>query len=201
MLRQLRNVTRLGRLYFRFDQIVIRAKCYKVETIGDGTRAGTKMLAVSRIVNFNTAGWLRAHARARSCAAFIACAGAPDALELANAVARISVCATRILSAVSEYRTPKTHRAISIRVGMHVGRVLGAVLGTALVRGWPEICFNRWIYFAQVAACACVERLWITYLSFIIAATLPVFWSGHGRRAGDGANFQAGVCAHVGRVL
>jgi class 3 adenylate cyclase len=68
-----------------------------------------------------------------TCAAFIACAGAPDVVEVSEAVSRVSACAARMLAIVEAFRTPTTHRAITIRVGVHVGRVLGAVLGSTLV--------------------------------------------------------------------
>jgi class 3 adenylate cyclase len=68
-------------------------------------------------------------------AAFIACAGAPEPLEVGEAVARVSSCAARILAVVAAYRTPTTGRPIAIRVGVHVGRVLGAVVGNTLVCG------------------------------------------------------------------
>lgn len=67
-------------------------------------------------------------------AAYIACAGAPEAIAVADAVVRVAACSARILCVVAAYRTPVTHRAIEIRLGVHIGRVLCAVVGSTLVR-------------------------------------------------------------------
>ena len=39
-----------------------------------------------------------------------------------------------MLGVVAAYRTPRTSRVITIRVGVHVGRILGAVMGSTMPR-------------------------------------------------------------------
>ena len=39
-----------------------------------------------------------------------------------------------MLGVVAAYRTPRTARVIAIRVGLHVGRILGAVMGSTMPR-------------------------------------------------------------------
>ena len=75
------------------------------------------------------------HSRARgSRAAFICCAGAPEEVEIREAAARVAACASRMLRVVSAFRTPRTGRSISVRIGVHAGEVLAAVMGRTLPR-------------------------------------------------------------------
>ena len=90
----------------------------------------------------------RFHYLGHTHAAFIACAGAPEQLELTESVTRITACATQFLEIVNAYRTPISHRAIVLRLGVHVGRVLGAVVGTTLVRA------RKYKYKYKIYLCA-----------------------------------------------
>ena len=95
---------------------------------------------------------------------------------------RVALCASRILGVIEAYRTPVSQRALTIRIGLHVGHVLGAVLGTTLVRRRGPLAGR----FSHLSRCA--------------AAALPAIRREHGRRTGDGAELCAGARACLARV-
>ena len=68
------------------------------------------------------------------CLAFICCAGAPEEVVIAESVARVASCAARMLRVVRAFRTPVSGRAIEVRIGVHAGKVLAAVMGRTLPR-------------------------------------------------------------------
>ena len=91
------------------------------------------------------------------CTAFIVCAGAPEPLEIATSVLAVTACARAMLSIVEKYKTPISHRAVTMRVGCHAGTVLGAVVGRSLVRG-PLARVARVCAHASCSCCVSQPR-------------------------------------------